>query len=89
MLSQAKAHTQPIENSKSYDQLMSELLALVCHQRLSNCSVSLVELVNILEQLINHEDCEHYPAKQRVLIKMRHLWQTRLFGLCHQRTFAH
>lgn len=63
----------------SFDDLMASLLVLVTHHSLSQCQASLSPIVERLNKLCRHSECEHYPEQLRVLGKMRQLWRTRLF----------
>jgi len=65
----------------SFDGLMASMFVLVTHHSLTQCDASLSPIVERLNELCQHSEIEHYPNQMKVLVKMRQLWQTKLFSV--------
>ena len=64
---------------RNLDELMSSLFVQLTHHSITNCPNCAPTIVNLLKQLAGHSEIEFFPQQQKVIIKMQHLWQTRLF----------
>ncbi len=80
MLKQSSQDTNNNQTEDSFDDLMASLLVLVTHQTLTHCRGTLPPIVERLNKLCSHSELEYYPEQMRVLAKMRHLWETKLFA---------
>lgn len=81
MLKQAASETTAGIADDSFDRLMANLLVLTTHHSLTQCENALPSIVDTLVLLCAHSDLEHYPEQLQVLLKMRRLWETKLFDL--------
>jgi len=75
-----KPEIYPGQIEEPFDDLMAKLMVLVTHHSLTQCQGALSPLVERLRQLSSHSELEYYPEQRRVLLKMRQLWEAKLFN---------
>ena len=68
-------------SERNLDELMSSLFVQLTHHSITNCPGCAPTIVDLLKQLAAHSELEFFPQQQKVIIKMQHLWKTRLFLL--------
>ena len=72
-------YSTSIEPERNLDELMSSLFVQLTHHSITNCPASAPTIVKLLELLSSHSELEFFPQQQKVIIKMQHLWKTRMF----------